>query len=269
GTLYRPRIIRGIMNNRGELISREKKQKNATVLSEDKAGILHRFMIGVVERGTAKPARSDIIMIAGKTGTAEVADLEKGGYKKNKFIATFGGFFPGDNPQIAGVVVLNQPKPIHYGGYTAGPAFRNVAERYAVAHSEYLLPGAMLISEENEDNIKEIPDFVGREMSLARKMAKQKGITLSSDNPEGIIIWQYPPPSRRMVGGGRVAVLVQDSSLTMADLTGLNLRTALSILTHQGLDFEIVGSGFVKKQYPRAGTALDQKIRCRLVCGAG
>ncbi len=269
GTLYRPYIVRGVINSEGDLIRKNRTQKVARVMKEKSAEILHEFMKGVVERGTAKPAKSDIIALAGKTGTAEIPDLVNGGYKKNKFIATFGGFFPADDPRIAGVVVINQPEPIHYGGYTSGPAFKNIAERYAVAHSEYLLPGAQLIAGDMDDQIREVPNFVGCDLAFARKIAEKKGITLSTDRDEGIIEWQYPPSSRQYVGDGRVAVLVADSSATMADLTGLNLRTALSVLTQQGLAFEIVGSGFVKRQYPRAGTAVNKQTRCRLVCGVG
>jgi len=267
GTLYRPQIIRGVINHDGELIKKARSQKVARVMNEDDAVVLHEFMKGVVERGTAKPAKSDIIELAGKTGTAEVPDLINGGYKKNKFIATFGGFFPADDPCIAGVVVLNQPEPIHYGGYTSGPAFRNIAERYAVAHSDYLLPGAQLVADDGDKHIMEIPNFVGCDMAFAHKIAEKKKIRLSTDRADGIIKWQYPPSSRRIVGDGQVAVLVADSSATMSDLTGLNLRAALSVLTHQGLAFEIVGSGFVKRQYPRAGTAITAQTKCRLVCG--
>jgi cell division protein FtsI (penicillin-binding protein 3) len=269
GTLYRPQIVRGIVNSKGELVKRIKNREIARVMDDDNAEMLRHFMTGVVERGTAKPVQSEVISIAGKTGTAEIPDLVNGGYKKNKFMASFGGFFPAENPIIAGIVVLNQPEPIHYGGHTSGPTFKNIAERYAVANSDYFLPGAKVVADGDRGNSNDIPDFIGRDVTHAKNIAEKKGIHLSASGDEGIIIWQYPPSDRRILGNGRVAVLVEGNQNMMTDLTGFNLRTAITVLNFQGLPCTVTGSGIVKKQFPPAGTALTESTNCRLICGKG
>jgi cell division protein FtsI/penicillin-binding protein 2 len=66
---------------------------------------------------------------AGKTGTAQ--KVENGTYATDKFIASFIGFFPANNPQVCISIVMDEPKEGHYGGQVCAPVFREVAERCA------------------------------------------------------------------------------------------------------------------------------------------
>jgi len=272
GYLYRPSIIRGVINDQGKLVNRMKPEMLAEVIDGDNARTLCSLMVGVVENGTAKPTKSDIISIAGKTGTAEIPDLKKGGYMKNKFMASFLGFFPAENPKVAGIVVLDQPEPIHYGGHTSGPAFKNMAERYAIANSELLNPKSRLLAGEDGKKMIEIPDFIGKDIMLALRIAGKKGINLVANNQEGMVVWQYPPEGRRIPGDDFVAAVVRigdEEEAAMFDLTGMKIRTAMAILDFQGISPEIIGGGFVKKQFPEAGSTLKKNTYCRLACGAG
>ncbi|UCD93630.1 MAG: PASTA domain-containing protein [Candidatus Zixiibacteriota bacterium] len=271
GKLYRPLLIKGMVNSEGKLVRKYTSEKLGKVMREDDAELLRSFMQGVVEKGTAMPARSEIVSIAGKTGTAEVPDLERGGYLKNKFVASFLGFFPVEDPRIAGIVVLHQPEPVHYGGHTAGPAFRNMAERYSIANSDLMRPDTRLIAGDHGLKMKEVPDFVGRDVSLAARIAEKKGMHLVADSSEGVVVWQYPPEGRRVPGSEKVAVLVDtesDQTVTMLNLVGMKLRTAAAVLDYQGLEFKVVGCGVVKKQSPSAGAMLNRNAACRLVCGS-
>ncbi len=65
--------------------------------------------------------------VAGKTGTAQKVNPE-GGYSHSDFIASFAGFVPADNPVISILVVVDNPKPVYYGGVVAAPVFRKVAK---------------------------------------------------------------------------------------------------------------------------------------------
>jgi len=272
GRLFRPSIVRGIIDPRGKLVSRIEKKFIGHALEKESADILRTLMIGVVEKGTATPARSDLVSIAGKTGTAEIPNLEKGGYFKNKFNASFLGFFPAEEPKIAGIVVLCRPEPIHYGGYTAGPAFKNIAERYSVANPDFLRLDVRMVAARNDLNMIEIPDLTNRDLSLAVKIAEKEGLSLVTGETTGVVVWQYPPPGRKIAGTDIVAAVVagpDGPSDTMLDLTGMKLRTAMAVLEYQGLAYEINGSGIVRKQYPRPGGKIDRSLRCTLRCGKG
>jgi beta-lactam-binding protein with PASTA domain len=103
------------------------------------------------------------------------------------------------------------------------------------------------------------------------QMAAKKGLNLVSDRAEGVVVWQFPPEGRRIPGNETVAVVVQSDDesekVTMIDMSGLQIRTAIAVLNYQGLKFEIDGYGKVKKQFPSAGALVGKKARCRLVCG--
>jgi len=272
GELYRPHVIKGVIDSDNRTIRYIDREFIGRVMDEDKAATLRSFMTGVVERGTATPVQSGIISIAGKTGTAEIPDSDNGGYRKNRFNASFAGYFPAEKPRIAGIVILNQPEPVHYGGYTAGPAFRRMAERYTIANSEMLKPNTRLKADGDESEMIEVTDFVGRDYSFALTMARRDGLALKTNRESGLVVWQYPPASRKIPGTEKVAVLVEsndDDNIVMADLVGLNMRTALAVLNYQGIAFELEGCGVVKKQFPKMGTKISKKTKCRLVCGNG
>jgi cell division protein FtsI/penicillin-binding protein 2 len=71
----------------------------------------------------------DNYTVAGKTGTAQKA--ENGHYAPGKYFSSFIGFFPADEPELCISVVMDEPKNGHYGGQTAAPVFKDIAERAA------------------------------------------------------------------------------------------------------------------------------------------
>ena len=80
----------------------------------------------VQEEGTGTQAAMDGYLVCGKTSTAQKAAKGRRGYAKNKYISAFGGFAPLDHPQLAALVVVNEPKGAHYGGVVAAPAFKAI-----------------------------------------------------------------------------------------------------------------------------------------------
>jgi cell division protein FtsI/penicillin-binding protein 2 len=84
----------------------------------------------VSPEGTAPGAAMQNYVAAGKTGTAQKPN-PAGGYFHDKFISSFIGFFPADNPQICISIVMDEPKEGYYGGQVCGPVFKEIAERCA------------------------------------------------------------------------------------------------------------------------------------------
>jgi len=79
--------------------------------------------------GTAPDAAMKNYVVAGKTGTAQKA--ENGAYASGKYISSFIGFFPAEDPELCISVVMDEPKEGYYGGKVCGPVFRDIAERCA------------------------------------------------------------------------------------------------------------------------------------------
>src|ERR1051325_7452586 len=83
----------------------------------------------VSPEGTAAKAALEHYTVAGKTGTAQKA--EHGVYVPGKYFSSFIGFFPADDPELCISVTIDEPKGGHYGGDTAAPVFKQIAERAA------------------------------------------------------------------------------------------------------------------------------------------
>ncbi|MFW6182138.1 MAG: peptidoglycan D,D-transpeptidase FtsI family protein, partial [Spirochaetota bacterium] len=132
GVLMQPRIVRRIQGPDGSLLKEYGQLQVRRVLEEDTASRLLDMLTGVLsEGGTGYKARIEGYRIAGKTGTAQIADHEHGGYLPGQFYASFVGFVPVPDPRIVILVTLDRPVGEMYGGQTAAPVFRNIVERVA------------------------------------------------------------------------------------------------------------------------------------------
>jgi len=78
--------------------------------------------------GTATAAKLDGNNVAGKTGTAQKYNPKTGRYSKDSYVSSFVGFIPADNPCIAMIVVIHDPKGMHYGGVVAAPVFKAISD---------------------------------------------------------------------------------------------------------------------------------------------
>lgn len=127
GYYVRPFVVKSVQDKHGELIKEFKPTVAKRVISADIASRIKSIITGAVERGTGKLARPPSFTAAGKTGTAQKVE-PNGTYSQTKFFASFIGFVPADNPQIAMAVVFDEPHPSHFGGTVAAPVFAKVAE---------------------------------------------------------------------------------------------------------------------------------------------
>ena len=139
GTLMRPYVVKAILNEEGKVIRRFKPQKIRQAIETATAQTLIDFLKDVVSYGTGTTAQLKDLTIAGKTGTAQIPKLGGGGYEKGRYLASFVGFFPAENPQIVGLITLENPKGLFYGSQTAGPAFKNITEKILSLQSKPFL----------------------------------------------------------------------------------------------------------------------------------
>jgi len=128
GILMRPFVVRSITDPNGRLVKEIQPRRVRRVMSRDSARTLNRIMQTVITRGgTGVQAALDGYTVCGKTGTAQKTD-SSGTYAKGKYVASFVGFAPAEDPAVAILVVIDEPRGIYYGGSVAGPAFRNIAQ---------------------------------------------------------------------------------------------------------------------------------------------
>jgi cell division protein FtsI/penicillin-binding protein 2 len=130
GWLMRPMLVSRLQERDGSVVQRYAPERIRQVISEKAyQEILEALKTVPTKDGTAPDAALKNYVVAGKTGTAQKA--ENGVYVSGKYVSSFLGFFPADNPELCISVVMDEPKEGYYGGKVCGPVFREIAERCA------------------------------------------------------------------------------------------------------------------------------------------
>ena len=196
---------------------------------------------GVCTNGTGKALQNPYYTIAGKTGTAVIANENKGytsgGAKK--YQASFCGYFPADNPKYSCIVVIVGPKGAFYGGSVAGPVFRGIADK---VYAAYLEPAADSIPPYNE--VPVVKPGLKEDVTL---LAKDLGFKTQSQNLTA---------EQVAVTNDTMTVFVNGVNVTpgiVPDVIGMGANDAVYLLEERGLKTEIKGFGRVFRQSPYAG----------------
>ena len=138
------------------------------VLSSYTAAEMRQMMQGVVLHGTGTKAKLIGYSSAGKTGTGQKVDPDTHAYSRTKYVASFAGFAPINNPAITIAVILDSPVGLHQGGQVSAPVFTRIAQQVL----EYL----------HTAHDVEIPP--NRQLLLARSKAKDKDKDLEEGSPD-------------------------------------------------------------------------------------
>jgi len=134
GVLMRPMLVKQLQDQNGNVVQKYEPQAVRRVITEETAKHMVEALKTVVSKdGTAPQASLADYVVAGKTGTAEKTVEGQICYAKDKYVITFIGFFPADNPQLCISIVMDSPKEggHAFGGALCGPVFHKVAERCA------------------------------------------------------------------------------------------------------------------------------------------
>ncbi|MEW6419958.1 MAG: penicillin-binding transpeptidase domain-containing protein [Nitrospirota bacterium] len=130
GFLVSPHVVSEIISPDGQIIASFRDKKMKRIISAKTAETFKDILKSVVEEGgTGRSASVEGNEVAGKTGTAQVINPETRRYSKEKYVSSFVGFVPADNPRLAMIVVINEPKGQIYGGVVAAPVFKDIASQ--------------------------------------------------------------------------------------------------------------------------------------------
>lgn len=130
GVMVKPMFVK-YMQYHGDTIKEFEPQIiNNSICQKQTLEKVKEMLLGVVEKGTAKNIKNNIYKIAGKTGTAQIANQNLGYGTKKDYIASFVGYFPADNPKYSCIVVIHSPqKGYYYGSSVAAPVFKEIADK--------------------------------------------------------------------------------------------------------------------------------------------
>jgi cell division protein FtsI (penicillin-binding protein 3) len=215
GFLMRPYVVRRVVGSQGEVLLENQPHVVRRVISEKTARLLASMLKEVTnEGGTGVMASVEGFEVAGKTGTAQKADLAHGGYAASKRVGSFVGFVPADAPKLVALVLVDEPEVNVYGGVVAAPVFRNIAQgalrHLAVAPQKPdLLPTTVGQAElpvrrapKKEAEIRTdgvaapVPDFVGLSLREAVEKARAMRVKVKMRG-NGYVVRQSPAPGGR------------------------------------------------------------------------
>ncbi|MFB5759308.1 penicillin-binding protein [Paenibacillus medicaginis] len=253
GKLMEPHLVKEIMDpDTGEtqvIKPKEIRQVISAESAKEVGGYLEQ-VIADQEIGTGRYAYIDGYRVAGKTGTAR--KVVNGEYAKNKDIVAFIGYAPVNDPKIAMLVVIDEPRVANAGGGSvAGPVFKEIMSQSL----KYL---GVPKTGEGADNGKKnapvskttnAPDLIGKSKKDAQNALLERGTAYVTIGKGPKIVSTYPAANSPMMPGQRMYLITEDSAtMNIPDLKGLSLRDSLELLNLLKVGVQIEGEGYVYSQ---------------------
>lgn len=199
GYLLKPNIVKEVVDKRGEIVEEREPVVKKQVISEETSSLMRSLMETVVSEGSGKNAKIPGYKVGGKTGTAEKI-IDKA-YAKDKYIASFIGAAPMDDPQLLVLAIVDEPEVgKHYGGTAAAPIVREVLE----GSLDYLNIKPTEEINENDIELLEVPDVIGHNIKDAISILSEHGYKYTILNPgnEDVVIKQEPKAKTYKEQGG-------------------------------------------------------------------
>ncbi|HKR03298.1 MAG TPA: penicillin-binding protein [Bacteroidia bacterium] len=248
GTMVKPKFVKEI-RQKGQLVKSYPVEIIAdSICSPATIRKARELLEGVVLKGTATNLKNSEYQIAGKTGTARIAN-NNAGYENGgvKYQASFVGYFPADNPKYSCMVVVYAPSnDVYYAAQVAGPIFKEIADKvYSTnieMHAE--LQADSNLAENNHPLIK--PGFVNE----ANKVFAQLNIPGKPVEKENNLSVKTEKKSK-------VSTSKMEDKL-VPNVIGMGLRDAIYLLENRGMQVTVTGRGAVVKQSLDAGIKINK-----------
>ncbi|MDH5474081.1 MAG: transpeptidase family protein [Cyclobacteriaceae bacterium] len=248
GKMIRPIIVKSA--NKADQVKEnyETVVLNNKICSEETLSKIRLMLEGVVERGTAVNIKNKHYSIAGKTGTSQI--LENGRYTR-KYITSFAGYFPADNPKYSAIVLIKNPKGWRqYGSNVAAPVFKEVADN--IYARDIQMHDA--ISRDVEPQYGFFPVVQAGNRHDLTLICNELGVSNHSSVEDN---W---------VRAGIKANSLQwkatyDQENFVPNVLGMTLRDALFLLEKHGLQVKYEGFGRVKNQSLSVGKKINKGER--------
>jgi cell division protein FtsI/penicillin-binding protein 2 len=271
GVMMRPYVVKALETIDGRIVKEFGPKKIRRVCSVKTSKRMTEMMKWVVEKGTGTAVALPSYDIAGKTGTAY--KFMNGHYSKYNYVSSFIGFVPAQNPKFVIYVSLDDPRGIYWGGYTAGPVFKEVAKRALVYD---LVPGkdpTTLYAQAGDRH--SVPAFAGLTPSQCKWLAQNDHLKVQFNGKGQRVVAQSQPSGTPLSTDPQQQTNISltlgepESNPTaglMPDLRGKTKRQALALLAPLGVHVNFKGEGVVKSQFPSAGRTIPNNIPCDLNC---
>ena len=268
GKLMTPYVVKEVRDINNKPVKKYQPEVVRQVISEDTSKQLRELLEDVVLHGTGKNAYVEGYPAGGKTGTAQMVG-GSGGYVSGKYVASFTGFAPVDDPKISVLIMIQEPKGgIYYGSQVAAPVFAPLARdilRYMGVPEKRDMERPVKPFEVPEKHVNtEVPNVVNLPLSEAQKELRAAGLAFQTKG-NGHMVYQQIPKSGAVVKTGTTVLLdlsppedLPEGVVTMPDLTGCTIKEAGTLLENIGLRMEPSGTGLAAGQSAKPGTQLNK-----------
>lgn len=257
GVMLKPYIVSKIVDSNGKVVLENKKEELGKKVSDKTIDKIKELLSSVIYPDSSIATGYAYYMedynIIGKTGTASI--YENGAYLVGnaKYIYSFAGIYPGDDPEIIMYMAIKKPKDAY--NYIA-PAIKEVV----VNTSKYL-------NIENKNNIDEgivIEDYTNKSLIDIKRKLEDKNIKVITLGIGNKIINQYPSNNVKLYAGDTLVLLSNDYKKEMLDFTGLSYKDTINILKLMNIEYSISGYGYVYEQNILPGSIIDKKVELKL-----
>jgi len=256
GQLMQPYVVKQVVDSQGNVLSTTQPVVKRQVISAETSDLMKMLTEAVVQEGSGSKAAIPGYRIGGKTGTSQKLDLQP----RDEHVLSFVGFAPAEDPQIAVLVMLDEPKLSNvFGSVIAAPVVGAVLQETL----PYLNIDPQYSEEELADREVEIPDLLGMKPHDAQAELTALGLKTRILGSGGGVIRQIPQPWQKIAKGGTVILYTDEENIKtdimVPDVVGLTAQEANKTIVNLGLNIELRGKiqdgvpTVVSEQWPLPG----------------
>ena len=234
GKLMQPYVVDSILDSDGNVIQKTEPVVKRQVISEKTASTVAGMMEKVVSVGTGKNAYVAGYHVAGKTGTSEKLN------HKGFYIASFAGFAPANDPEIAILIAIDEPEGAHGGGVVAAPIAGEILEKVLT----YLNVEPQYEDSEMKNISSTTPQLVGKTVEQAKQIASNYKVKVVGGGKE--VVSQTPAASSQIRTGGVIVIYTDETAekqmVEVPDFNGMTMSQANSAANREGLNIRFSGT---------------------------
>ncbi len=240
GTLYEPYVVSEMTDAQGNTVLKKQPTEVRSVISEETSKTVCQMMQSVVENGTGKNAYVAGYSVGGKTGTStKLGETSEG--ENNKYLASFACIAPSDDPEIAMILICDEPNQDLGGGAVCAPIAASVVK----AAMEKLGIEPSYTEEEIAALSTQTPSVVGDSLSEAENTITSQGLSYKVIG-NGDKITRQSPSGMSSIPNDGIVIIYTDSeekqTVTVPDFSGYTITEVKNIASQYNLNLEITGN---------------------------
>lgn len=240
GKLLQPYLVSSIADANGKTVKKTETKEIRQVISADTSEKVRKMMKSVVDNGTGKNGYVAGYSVGGKTGTSTKLGESKEG-EGDKYIVSFGAIAPSDDPEIAMLIIVDEPNQDLGGGALCAP----IAAQVTQEAMNVLGIEPKYNDSEMKDLSKQTPNVVGKSLDEAKKTLEENNLNYVVVGDDSTVTRQCPSGADTIPNGGTVYLYTDDAekqTVIVPDFTGLTVNEAKDLASSSNLNIQIAGN---------------------------